>query len=65
MAKTNSQRKGARKRHAKSCTGKQVYPDKKAAKQAAEKLRDEKNWKNIMAYECQQCKNWHLGNRNW
>jgi len=65
MAKTNSQRKKARKRHAKSCAGKQVYADKKVAERAAEKLRVDKNWKNITAYECQQCRNWHLGNRSW
>ena len=65
MAKTNAKRKKARKRHAKSCDGKQAYPNKKSAERSAEKLRANKNWHLITAYECQQCKSWHLGNRSW
>jgi len=65
MAKTNAKRKKARRRHAKSCAGKQSYPNRKSAERSVDKLRTERNWNTITAYECQECKTWHLGNRSW
>lgn len=63
MAKSNSQKKKARRHHRKTCEGKQPYPNKKSAERAATTLREEKNWRHITAYECQECAQWHLGNR--
>ena len=65
MAKSTKKAKRARKRHAKSCDGKQQYPDGKSARASAEKMRIKKNQPSIQAYECQQCGLWHLGNRSW
>lgn len=64
MAKSTRKQKGARKRHAKSCDGKQAYDNAKSAKTSAEKMRG-KGHRDIQHYECQQCGQWHLGNRSW
>lgn len=65
MAKSTKKQKRARKRHAKSCEGKVPYANGKLAKASAEKLREVKNQHLLQAYECQECKSWHLGNRSW
>ena len=65
VSKSTNKEKRARKRHKKSCEGKVAYPDKKSAKVKAEFMRAEKNQANIQHYECQECGQWHLGNRSW
>lgn len=65
VSKSTSKEKRARKRHKKSCEGKVAYPDKKSAKLKAELMREKKNQASIQHYECQQCGQWHLGNRSW
>ena len=63
MAKTPRKLKKARARHAKSCEGKQAYRGKKHAQEVAAKLRAERGRRNLIAYACQECGKWHLGNR--
>ena len=65
MAKSTNKAKRARKRHKKSCEGKLAYPNEKSAKLKAEILRAKKNQDTLTHYECQECKQWHLGNRSW
>ena len=64
VAKSTRKQKRARKRHAKSCDGKHAYSNAKSAKASAEAMRD-KGHRSIQHYECQQCGQWHLGNRSW
>jgi len=65
VSKSTNKEKRARKRHKKSCEGKVAYPDKKSAKVKAEFMRAKKNQASIQHYECQECGQWHLGNRSW
>jgi len=65
VSKSTKKEKRARKRHKKSCEGKMAYPDKKSAKAKAEFMRVKKNQASIQHYECQECGQWHLGNRSW
>ncbi len=63
MAKTPRKLKRARSRHAKSCEGKQPHKSRKEAEDTASKLRSERGRRNLVAYNCQQCGKWHLGNK--
>lgn len=63
MAKTPRKLKKARARHAQSCEGKQPHKSRKEAEKVAATLRAERGRRNLVAYACQQCGKWHLGNR--